>query len=388
MSLKKQNHPLPFLFYSCPSMLLAVTGLASSIYLLLVHYKNYTDPTFSSICAISKAINCDTVAQSTYSILFNVPLALWGVAGFLSYLVLILLSHRKTNRSLWALIFYIGLFSSLSSLYLGYLSAVKIHSYCLFCITCYLCHLLITFYAFIILQRFNLSYSMRETVRSMKLLTATSFRKAVISVVSITIIALPFSLPHYWELSSAIHLSPEINKGITDEGNPWIGAAHPDLTVSIFSDYQCFQCYKMHSMFLNLVARFPDKIRLVHINFPLDHKYNPAVSPQPYHVGSGELALLAIEAVAEKKFWQTSKELFAIGRAKGELDINALAEKCNLDRQKMSMALHNPNNIIQLRRDMKKGLELTINSTPSFLINKTIYRGTIPLDILRQYRLE
>ncbi len=144
----------------------------------------------------------------------------------------------------------------------------------------------------------------------------------------------------------------------------------------------------MHSLFINLVARFPEKIRLVHINFPLDHKYNPAVSPQPYHIGSGELALLAIEATAEGRFWQTNEELFTIGRAKGELNINDLAEKCNLDRRRMNMAIVNPNNIIQLRREMKKGIALTVNSTPSFLINNRIYRGTIPLAIFQQYRLQ
>lgn len=384
----KQIKPLSFPFYSIPCLLFALIGLTSSIYLLIVHYKNYTDPAFSSICAISRAMNCDTVAQSTYSILFNVPLALWGIVGFLCYLYVILLSQPKTNRQLWALIFYLGLFSSLISLYFGYISAIEIHSYCIFCIVCYLCHLLITFYAFIIHQRFNLSYSISATVKGMKILSATYFLKAVITIIFLNVIALPFSLPHYWELSSNMHLSPEISRGLTDEGNPWIGADQPELTVSIFSDYQCFQCYKMHFLFLNLVARFPEKIRLVHIHFPLDHKYNPAASPQPYHVGAGKLALLAIEAAAEGRFWQTSDELFAIGRAKGELDINNLAEKCNLDRRRMSLAISNQRNIIQLRRDMKKGIELTVNSTPSFLINNKIYRGTIPLTIFQQYSLD
>lgn len=381
----KKIQPLPFLYYFIPSLLFACIGLISSIYLLVVHYKNYTDPAFSSICAISKAINCDTVAQSTYSIILNVPLALWAILGFLCYLYIILLSHSKENRQLWTLIFYLGIFSSLISLYLGYLSAVKIHSYCIFCITCYVCLWFITFYAFIIHQRFKLSYSISVTLEGIKILSATFFRKGIIAILFLTVTALPFFLPHYWELSSTIHLSPEIRRGITDEGNPWIGADKPELTISIFSDYQCFQCYKMHSLLMTIVANFPEKIRLVHIHFPLDHKYNPAVSPQPYHVGSGKLALLAIEAAAEGKFWQASEGLFAIGRTKGELDINNFAEKYNLDRKKMTMAIYNPKNIIQLRKDMIQGIELKVNSTPSFLINKEIYRGTIPQTIFQQY---
>ncbi|MBU3949567.1 MAG: hypothetical protein KJ826_15285 [Proteobacteria bacterium] len=42
----------------------------------------YTDIGYESFCAISKAINCDTVSQSPYSVFLGVPLAIWGVAGY------------------------------------------------------------------------------------------------------------------------------------------------------------------------------------------------------------------------------------------------------------------------------------------------------------------
>ncbi|MCI5209339.1 MAG: hypothetical protein D3910_11220 [Candidatus Electrothrix sp. ATG2] len=45
-----------FLFFT-------IEGSAVSLYSALSHYKNYTDPLYNSFSAISKAINCDTVAQ-------------------------------------------------------------------------------------------------------------------------------------------------------------------------------------------------------------------------------------------------------------------------------------------------------------------------------------
>ena len=68
-----------------------------------------------------------------------------------------------------------------------------------------------------------------------------------------------------------------------------------------FTDYLCFQCRKMHYYLRDLVARYPDKIRLVHRNYPMDHEFNPMVK-EPFHVGAGKMALLAIHAAASGSF--------------------------------------------------------------------------------------
>lgn len=68
----------PYFYYTTAIKFISCIGIIISIYLSYNHYKNYTDPWFASICAISKSINCDTVAQSKFSILFSVPLGFWG----------------------------------------------------------------------------------------------------------------------------------------------------------------------------------------------------------------------------------------------------------------------------------------------------------------------
>jgi len=70
-AIKKQSKktiPLPFSVYFWTVTFLAMAGLAVSVYLTVSHYRVYTDISYSSFCAISKAINCDTVSQSSYSI--------------------------------------------------------------------------------------------------------------------------------------------------------------------------------------------------------------------------------------------------------------------------------------------------------------------------------
>lgn len=380
--------PLPFHYYYIPVFFFIMTGLASSVYLFIIHYRNYTDPTFSSICALSKAINCDTVAQSKYSVFLSIPLAVWGISIFTAYFLLALLAKSQKNQSLWILIFAGSSAGSLISIYLGYLSATEIHSYCIFCLICYLCHFGISFYSFIIIKRFNISCSLQTMSESFCLLVSSSFRKLISCSFLIISLSLLAFFPNYWDITQSIHLPDDIKSGITNQGNPWIGSESPELSISIFSDYQCFQCYKMHSLLLTLVSQYPEKIRLIHIHFPLDHKYNPAVTHQSFHVGSGELALIGILAAEQGKFWDMNHKLFTLGRNKGDIDLKEIAKKYQLDQGRMLQLNNDLQLITQLRKDMKKGIDLKINSTPSFEINGKVHRGTIPIELFTQYEIQ
>ncbi len=72
-----------YFWYSTTVVLLLILGLLLTGYLFFSHYQNYTDIGYSSFCALSKSINCDTVSQSRWSILFGLPLALWGMIAYI-----------------------------------------------------------------------------------------------------------------------------------------------------------------------------------------------------------------------------------------------------------------------------------------------------------------
>ena len=73
---------------------IAAAGLTDSVYLSISHYRNYTDISYRSFCAISKAINCDTVSQSPYAIFLGVPVPVWGVIGYAFFLGLLFWAKR------------------------------------------------------------------------------------------------------------------------------------------------------------------------------------------------------------------------------------------------------------------------------------------------------
>ena len=58
----------------------------------------------------------------------------------------------------------------------------------------------------------------------------------------------------------------------------WIGATKPTVTIYEFSDYQCPHCLRGHEQMRKLLAQYPDKLRLVHRHYPLDHQCNPAIN--------------------------------------------------------------------------------------------------------------
>jgi protein-disulfide isomerase len=189
------------------------------------------------------------------------------------------------------------------------------------------------------------------------------------------------AFPAYWNFSPP-HFSKEMHHGVTKDGHPWIGARNPQLEIIEFTDYQCFQCKKMHFFLRQLMAEHSDKIRLVHRHFPMDHKFNPIVK-QIFHVGSGEMALLAIYAAEKDKFWQMNDILFDIGREKEAINIKELADKVGIDFKELSRSLNDHRIRFKLQRDIWDGLKLYISGTPAFVINGKVYLAQIPPEVIK-----
>jgi protein-disulfide isomerase len=176
--------------------------------------------------------------------------------------------------------------------------------------------------------------------------------------------------------------SAPIRTGITEEGHFWIGAEKPVLDIMEFTDYQCFQCRKMHYYLRELVARHPDKLRLTHCNFPMDQEYNPIVT-EPFHVGSGRMALLAIHAAVKGKFIELNDLLFVMAASGKPIDLTEVAIKTGIDLHELQLALTHEPYMRHLLRDIRLGMKLRIYGTPSYLINGKVYEGNIPAEILK-----
>ena len=136
----------------------------------------------------------------------------------------------------------------------------------------------------------------------------------------------------------------------------------------------------MHFYLRDLIASYPDKIRLVHRNFPMDHAFNPLVR-EPFHVGSGKLALLSLYAAEKNNFWQFSDMLFNVKTRKGRFSMRGIAEAAGFDVWELAGAAKDPVLQKKLNIDLRDGLNLGITGTPGYLIDGQMYVGQIPPEI-------
>lgn len=377
---------MPYPIYAGVFTALAFGGFLISGYLSISHYRVYTDVGYRSFCAISRSINCDTVSQSAYSIFLGLPVPLWGVAGygFLLLLTLPAFSKAANRRRIWpTLLLFAGCYSGYSII-LAVISSYYISSYCIMCIATYAINFLLLFYAWLIRRRFPDKGFLRGLWQDYLFLW--DFRKRVILVfapLSIGFAAFWMWLPTYWQMEP-MPPSTNIPMGMTEDGHPWIGSEEPLLTITEFADYQCFQCGKMHFFLRQIILKNPGKVRLIHRHYPMDNEVNPIVQ-EALHIGSGKLAMLAIYAATQNKFWKMNDVLFDNARKMETLDTSWLAKKVGLDPHELAASLQHPYIKRKLAEDIWYGMKKRITGTPTYEINGKLYSGYIPPEIFREY---
>jgi protein-disulfide isomerase len=250
------------------------------------------------------------------------------------------------------------------------------------CIGLYAVNLLLLFYTWIIQKRFSDSGLIQGTKKDIGFLWNNKLRflPPLAAILLSVVLAMVF-YPQYWSFQPP-PLRADIPKGITADGHPWIGAQDPVLEITEFADYQCFQCKKMHFFLRRLVNENSEKIRIVHRHYPMDHEFNPIVK-EPFHVGSGKLALLAIYATSKNKFWEMNDLLYSHAGQKQPLRIKDLADEAGLDVNEMIRAITDRAVRYRLQRDIVAGIKLGISGTPAYLIEGELYLGQIPPEVVR-----
>lgn len=376
---------LPYPFYYWQIVGLTLLGLLTSVYLTYTHYKNHTDVSFSSFCAITQAVNCDTVAQSPWSIFWGLPVSIWGVFVYSMFLLLLIpLRHRDKKRIFgWILITVLALLASCCSVYLAILSATRIHSWCILCLLTYAVNFLLAFSSWITFRRFSEAHFFVALPSAFRMLTTTAPIKIGTPVLITLLLVGRFLLPTYW-LQEADVSYTHVATGTTKEGFPWIGATTPQFTIEEFTDYQCFQCRKVHFYLRQLINQHPDRIRLVHRHYPLDHEFNRILSPNPFHVGSGRMALVATAAAEHEAFWKVNDALYeAVQNKQDSIKIDEFAELMNITTQTLVAEMYAEKTLKHLQHDIMQGLQYGITGTPSFVINGKVYQKNLPPELLQ-----
>ena len=354
---------------------LCLAGLGVAIYLAVLHAQVHLDPNHQSFCAISEKVNCDTVAESEYSIFLGLPNAVWGVAGYLLMAALALwgLTRARLSRD-WpaGLLLALSAFSVAVSIVLAVIGELVIRSLCIMCMASWAASLGLFVLALVMARPLGLVASVRGDLGALLARPGLLGTLALASAVALA--ALWFLYPRYWELTGPVGPGA-LASGTDEQGLPWIGAKEPKLTVVEYSDYQCPHCAKAHPEMRLALERFND-LRLVHRNYPLDRACNPTIR-QAFHEAACERARAAGCAGEQGRFWQMSDYLF-LGQRRRNLSTLALAERVGLDLGRFRDCLAAQATQEHLGRDLAEGRKAGVWGTPWFQIGNAGFAGHVP----------
>jgi uncharacterized membrane protein/predicted DsbA family dithiol-disulfide isomerase len=365
-------------------LVLCTVGACLSADLLRLHVNVHTDPDYHSYCAMSERVNCDTVAASGYAVFLGLPMALWGLVGYVGTGALSVWGLRRTRYGdTWplGLMFWLAAAFSALAVALYLLSHLVVESVCVVCAATYLVNFGLAYVAFMALRRVGCgaSSALRDDLRAV---AATPGPFALFSgTLSVVMVTIWIVVPPYWRIEASTGPGG-LPVGETADGHPWIGATEPVLEIEEFSDYQCPHCRRGHDDIRKLIEEHADRVRLVHRHYPLDQHCNPALN-RPFHPHACRYARLAVCAQDQGMFWEANDYLFANGRRRSPVTVGDLAAGIGLDTEKLRSCVEGERAGRVVQRDLESGRVLRVRGTPTFVVRGEIYPGRVPPEVVR-----
>jgi protein-disulfide isomerase len=164
-----------------------------------------------------------------------------------------------------------------------------------------------------------------------------------------------------------------IERGVTDDGHPYLGSASAPVTVYEFADFQCPHCRNFSEAGtpeLRDEYIVPGKARLVWVN-------NPILGDES--IAAAKAAFCAAE---QGKFWEYHDWLFANQASlynSGAFSTDRLNQMAaaveGIDTTSFADCLSTSEAADAVSRDQQFGAESNVEQTPSFLIGDTLIEG-------------
>ena len=139
-----------------------------------------------------------------------------------------------------------------------------------------------------------------------------------------------------------------------------LGNKNAPVTIVEFSDFQCPFCSRYYPAIKDVLAAYPDKVRVIIKNFPL-----------PFHSNARPAAKLAMAANEQGKFQGMMELLLTNGGDVTEPKIKQYAQNLGLDYNKLMVDYKNKDAQWekQIQDDMQSATRADVRGTPTFYLN-------------------
>lgn len=176
------------------------------------------------------------------------------------------------------------------------------------------------------------------------------------------------------EMKVEVLLPPYLPPKVEVEAKgPSKGPAGAPVTIVEFSDFQCPYCVRAEKTVEEVLAAYPDKVRLVYRDFPLEfHPLAPKASEASYC------------AQDQGKYWEMHARLF---KAEGKLAVDELkkyARELGLDGGKFDVCIDSGAKAKVIEEHKKAGEALGVTGTPAFFVNGRMISGAQPIEKFKE----
>jgi len=166
-----------------------------------------------------------------------------------------------------------------------------------------------------------------------------------------------------------VMLEPPRAKLTIPDGAPSKGPAGAPIVLVEYSDYQCPYCKRAEGTVDQLLAAYPDKIRLVYLDFPLG-----------FHQRAMPASVAALCAGDQDKYWEYHDSLIEVNGDYSDQDLNKRAQDLQLDMTAFAACYDSDAHVERVQSVMESASALGVTGTPTFFVNGRMMVGAQPFE--------
>ncbi|MEK7518756.1 MAG: thioredoxin domain-containing protein [Patescibacteria group bacterium] len=155
--------------------------------------------------------------------------------------------------------------------------------------------------------------------------------------------------------------------------DPYVGKSNARIRIVVFTDFECEFCKAEVATLKNILARYQDKVRLIHKDYPL-----------PVHQSARRAAEIARCAQDQQKFWQMYDVLFSHQADLGTVSYETLAKEGEIDATALASCMERGDGRTRVDESLAEGRRLLVTEVPTTYVNDQRFVGIVTEDTLRE----
>ncbi|MBI3331099.1 MAG: thioredoxin domain-containing protein, partial [Candidatus Omnitrophica bacterium] len=323
-----------------------------------------------------------------WSAVLGMPLALWGVLGYLTVFALALWTRQSGEAAAHGatlLLLLAALFVAID-LALFTVMAVVIQVYCLFCLLTYAVNV-----SLLVVSARSLPFpwprAFGHAGEALGRLLPSAQRPGpelfwgllLVSALGVAALHLATTYASRGSLAGQrkqirdfVAQQPRVQVETAED--PSVGPAGAPLELVEFSDFFCPSCQRASQMNAIVLATHRRELRFVFRHYPLDTACNDKIH-RMVHPGACRVAAASECAHLQGKFWPFHDVVFAEGARYNLNRLEADVRRLGMDAAAFEACMASGQGMEAVKRDIEEAAKLNVQSTPTYVLNGVVITG-------------